>query len=394
MRRFFFSVLAIFLASLATADPLDDAIALFRRQLSNATTTTSDPSTTTITFTSESTETSLTDETSSIIITPSQSASASTVFSTSTLTPTTFTSLTSETSTEAPSEKASTETEAATSLTEITTSYTVQFTTVYTTTSDGSTFVATRTSSTVVPTTTEVDPTTLSNKSGSGSSGLSSTAKATIGGVVGGVGGALLLAGLAYTAWRVWGKKKNLHDDDLYDPNVTQDKLSTNSANDPTPHRRANPRDSEQCTPVIINKIPFAFENRARSSSPSAKISTHIKDNREKRKICFLEGIRGRRQGQKDERLGDQVLRMDYIRELKAWEQQKAAEEMAGQTQPDDEDVDMVEELRQAEEQEIEQLVSYLEDKNDPFDRSSDDEYDQLFTELSTSHTDMAELMM
>jgi hypothetical protein len=44
---------------------------------------------------------------------------------------------------------------------------------------------------------------------------------------VGGVGGALLLAGLAYTAWRIWGKKKNLHDDDLYDPNVNEGKLST-----------------------------------------------------------------------------------------------------------------------------------------------------------------------
>jgi len=75
-----------------------------------------------------------------------------------------------------------------------------------------------------------------SNGDKGGSSGLSSTAKATIGGVVGGVGGALLLAGLAYTAWRVWGKKKTLHDDDLYDPNVNQDKLSGTTA-DSTPFR-------------------------------------------------------------------------------------------------------------------------------------------------------------
>jgi uncharacterized membrane protein YebE (DUF533 family) len=73
--------------------------------------------------------------------------------------------------------------------------------------------------------------------SSSGSSGLSDTAKKTIGGVVGGVGGALLLAGLAYTAWRIWGKKKNLHDDDLYDPNVNQDKLSATAGSDNTPFR-------------------------------------------------------------------------------------------------------------------------------------------------------------
>jgi len=54
--------------------------------------------------------------------------------------------------------------------------------------------------------------------------------------VVGGVGGALLLAGLAYTAWRIWGKKKNLHDDDLYDPNLNQEKLSDST--DQTPFQR------------------------------------------------------------------------------------------------------------------------------------------------------------
>jgi len=75
----------------------------------------------------------------------------------------------------------------------------------------------------------------LTNGDGNGgSSGLSDTAKKTIGGVVGGVGGALLLAGLAYTAWRIWGKKKNLHNEDLYDPNVNQEKLS---ATDSTPFR-------------------------------------------------------------------------------------------------------------------------------------------------------------
>jgi uncharacterized membrane protein YebE (DUF533 family) len=74
------------------------------------------------------------------------------------------------------------------------------------------------------------------NSGGKNNSGLSDSSKKTIGGVVGGIGGALLLAGLAYTAWRIWGKKKNLHDDDLYDPNI-QDKNSATTASDQTPFR-------------------------------------------------------------------------------------------------------------------------------------------------------------
>jgi uncharacterized membrane protein YebE (DUF533 family) len=120
----------------------------------------------------------------------------------------------------------------------VTTSATQEVITTITSVSAGSTIHITRTSSSVVPLTTSVDPASLTNGGSSGgSSGLSDTAKKTIGGVVGGVGGALLLAGLAYTAWRIWGKKKNLHDDDLYDPNLNQDKLSATTGSDSTPFR-------------------------------------------------------------------------------------------------------------------------------------------------------------
>ena len=46
------------------------------------------------------------------------------------------------------------------------------------------------------------------------SSGLSKGQKNTIIGVVVGVVGALVLGGLAFAAWRVWGKKKSGADDD------------------------------------------------------------------------------------------------------------------------------------------------------------------------------------
>jgi uncharacterized membrane protein YebE (DUF533 family) len=104
--------------------------------------------------------------------------------------------------------------------------------------SAGSTIHLTKTSSSTVAVATSVDPATLTgNKSGGGGGGMSSSTKATIGGVVGGIGGALLLAALGYTAWRIWGKKKNLHDDDLYDPNTNhEDKLSGTTV-DSTPFR-------------------------------------------------------------------------------------------------------------------------------------------------------------
>jgi len=120
----------------------------------------------------------------------------------------------------------------------ITTSSLQEVITTITSISAGSTLHITKTSSSVVPITTSVDPASLTSGDGKGgSSGLSDTAKKTIGGVVGGVGGALLLAGLAYTAWRIWGKKKNLHDDDLYDPNINQDKASGTAGSDSTPFR-------------------------------------------------------------------------------------------------------------------------------------------------------------
>ena len=58
----------------------------------------------------------------------------------------------------------------------------------------------------------------LANGGGNGSN-LSTHTKAIIGGVVGGIGGAILIGGLAFVAWRLWGKKKRQADmqDDYVD---------------------------------------------------------------------------------------------------------------------------------------------------------------------------------
>lgn len=103
----------------------------------------------------------------------------------------------------------------------------------YTETQGGSTVVATRTTRSVVPVTTskQVTPTALASNGQNGGGGLSSNSKKIIGGVVGGIGGALVIGALAYTAWRVWGKKRNVHDDDLYDPNANTEKTSSSTDN-------------------------------------------------------------------------------------------------------------------------------------------------------------------
>ena len=133
----------------------------------------------------------------------------------------------------------------------------------------------------------------------------------------------------------------------------------------------------------------LSFEQRARSSSPAAKISKHATDSREKRKSRFLDRIRSRREDKRDDRMGDQILRMDYVKERREWEEQ-----MAQQATEVDEDVVMEEEPSPTEDKEIEELVSYFEqperaDQRDgPPGQHSDDEYDQLFIELSASQND------
>jgi hypothetical protein len=56
-------------------------------------------------------------------------------------------------------------------------------------------------------------PSPQKGEPGSGG-GLSSTKKSIIGGVVGGVGGAILLGGIALVCWRMWGRKKRISEDD------------------------------------------------------------------------------------------------------------------------------------------------------------------------------------
>ena len=71
---------------------------------------------------------------------------------------------------------------------------------------------------------------------GGGSSGLSSTSKKIIGGVIGGVGSAILLGGLVVVAWRIWGRRRklNVDGDDLMDSHPgSSGREKTSSVSDP-----------------------------------------------------------------------------------------------------------------------------------------------------------------
>ena len=75
----------------------------------------------------------------------------------------------------------------------------------------------------------------LDGSGGSGAGGLTSTSKSIIGGVVGGVGGAILLGGLAIVFWRVWGKNRRPHgaENNLMGAQPGQEKSSSVSGQGP-----------------------------------------------------------------------------------------------------------------------------------------------------------------
>jgi hypothetical protein len=116
-----------------------------------------------------------------------------------------------------------------------------QITSTYLTIINGQTQVATGVTSSVATITTgqvvTTDPPETQNSSGNSGGGLSKSNQNIIGGVVGGVGGALLLGGIALVCWRIWGRKKRVSadDDDLNfnTGSALGDKPAPNAANTP-----------------------------------------------------------------------------------------------------------------------------------------------------------------
>jgi hypothetical protein len=67
-------------------------------------------------------------------------------------------------------------------------------------------------------------------------------------------------------------------------------------------------------SPVLPASKETTFSRRARSQSPITSLSTRTTAARDRRKSLFLEQIRTRREDEKFEGRGEQVLRMDWAR--------------------------------------------------------------------------------
>ncbi|EXJ77718.1 hypothetical protein A1O3_09947 [Capronia epimyces CBS 606.96] len=73
-------------------------------------------------------------------------------------------------------------------------------------------------------------------------------------------------------------------------------------------------------TAISSRQTSSGWEHRSRNASPAATLARHAAQGREKKKTQFLDRIRRRRDDSRSELYGDQVLRMDFVRERKLWE--------------------------------------------------------------------------
>ena len=153
------------------------------------------------------------------------------------------------------------------------------------------------------------------------------------------------------------------------------------------------------------------FKARARSQSPQVHLARNIDTVRNHRKTAFLDKIKRNREHGKFDAREDQVLRMEFVRERREWErmlEERAPAVLHEEGFPGDEmDVDVNEaDVPQerppspTEEQEMEELLSYLDESrgspimDNPNTRHSEaatetlwgedeDDYDAIFNDLT-----------
>jgi hypothetical protein len=144
------------------------------------------------------------------------------------------------------------------------------------------------------------------------------------------------------------------------------------------------------------------FSRRARSQSPITELSARTSLARDRRKSLFLDQIRSKREDEKFEGRGDQVLRMDWAREeaeRKGMLDRQAERLAVLQSEMAEEDYED-DAMREGEgdgpspteERELEELIRLHEEsgtragEEDMMDGLDDEDYDQLFMEISASH--------
>ncbi|KAJ9607542.1 hypothetical protein H2200_007620 [Cladophialophora chaetospira] len=144
--------------------------------------------------------------------------------------------------------------------------------------------------------------------------------------------------------------------------------------------------------PVSTSTRPSQWSLRSRESSPSALLTTQTSRNREERKSKFLDRIRRRRDDERSEVVGDQVLRMDFVKERRGWEEQmarRAEVESLAELEAEEDDVptEVVDDEEMSPTEEYDDLVREFEKnagQEDDFlvDDVDDEDYERLFREM------------
>jgi hypothetical protein len=117
--------------------------------------------------------------------------------------------------------------------------------------------------------------------------------------------------------------------------------------------------------------VPTTFASRSRALTPQATLTAQNSAAKDRRKSLFRDKIRKHRDDARFEGRGDQVLRMDFVRERREWEDRlarRAPADLDG-----DENMEGIDEVGvkergvvpMTEEEEIEALAQYLVDTED-----------------------------
>jgi hypothetical protein len=82
--------------------------------------------------------------------------------------------------------------------------------------------------------------------------------------------------------------------------------------------------------------LPFQFQKRSRSQSPQASLAKSNAAAKACRTTVFLDKVRQRRDDSRFETRGEQALRLEFVRERRAWEERLRSRAPLFDVEPDD----------------------------------------------------------
>ncbi len=146
------------------------------------------------------------------------------------------------------------------------------------------------------------------------------------------------------------------------------------------------------------------WETKFRNGGAAASLARHATQQREQKKTQFLDRIRRRRDDSRSEMYGDQVLRMDFVRERRRWEDEMKRRALmeAGELAEVDSNMEEAEDeahfqMSPTEEHDLDELYPMIgaphdlghDDRDNDDFVFDDDEYDELFLEFLSQEQQM-----